>query len=295
MFIRSKGFFILSTIVLCMNLFVFSYAEAIFQCEKSFLLSQELAQKLNKDLYLEKIRGKKALKWVEKQNSRTLKDLSYDPRFQNIRDFALNVYESDKKLIYGHIINDFVYTFRTNKKYKRGIIKRTSLKTYLSGKYKWEEILDVDALAEKEKENWVLVGMNDHSDSNRVLFALSRGGKDAVVLREFDLVQKKFIEDGFNISEAKSSVVWLSKDELVLITDWKTEDSLTDSGYAKFAKILNRGEPLNKATPLLKINKTDMLLYAFQLKSDRGIQVILERRKDYFSAEYFFLRYYRSQ
>ena len=242
------------------------------------------------DLYLEQINGKKARDWVEKQNSRTLKDLSSDPRFQKIRDFALSVYESDKKLIYGRIINNFVYSFITDKKYKRGIIKRTSLEAYLSGKYQWEELLDLDALAETENENWVYSDMIVHSDSNRGLLALSKGGKDAFFLREFDLVQKKFIEDGFNIPESKSDVVWFSKDELILVTDWKTEDSLTDSGYPRFAKILKREEPLNKAVLLLKVKKTDIGIELFQLKSDKGIQVILIAQKDAFSAEYFLLK-----
>ena len=244
----------------------------------------------HKDLYLEQINGKKAKGWVEKQNSRTLKKLSSDSRFQKVKDFALSVYESDKKLIYGQLINNFVYTLITNKKHKRGIIKKTTLETYLSGKYQWEEILDLDALAETENENWVYTKMIIHSDSDRVLLALSRGGKDAVVLREFDLVQKKFIENGFNIPESKSKVAWLSKDELVLATDWKTKDSLTDSGYPRVAKILKRGEPLKKAVPLLKIQKTDRDIRPFQLKSDEGIQVILIAQKDAFSAEYFLLK-----
>ena len=244
----------------------------------------------HKDLYLEKIRGKKAIEWVEKQNSRTLKKLSSDSRFLKIKDFALSVYESDKRLIYGRLINNFIYTFRTNKKYKRGILKRTALEDYLSGKYQWEEILDLDALAEAENENWVYVGMIVHYDSNRVLIKLSRGGKDAVVLREFDLVQKKFIERGFNIPESKSSVVWLSKDEIVLATDWKNEASLTNSGYPRSAKILKRGESLGKAVSLLQAKKTDVGIFPNQLKSDKGIQIILEVRKDAFSREYFLVK-----
>ena len=38
------------------------------------------------------------------------------------------------------------------------------------------------------------------------LIALSRGGADATVVREFDMETRQFVEDGFNLPEAKSSV-----------------------------------------------------------------------------------------
>ena len=288
-----KIFFIF---VISFVLFAFFSSQAFsadtckYYFKKSVENSKEVFRSFfHKDLYLEQIEGKKALKWVKKQNSRTLEKLSSDSRFQKIKDFALNVYASDKRLFYPYIINNFIYNFRTNKKHKRGIIKRTSLETYLSGKYQWEEVLDLDALAKKENENWVYKSMIVNYDSNRILFALSRGGKDAVVLREFDLIQKKFVKDGFNIPEAKTSAEWFSKDELILSTDWKTEDSLTESGYPRVVKILKRGESLSEAVSLLKAKKTDIGLYPFKIKFDKSDQFILLLPKDYLSNEYFFI------
>ena len=282
------------------NIFILSLVFFSFFCSGAFasnckiffenFTSRDKRMSDHKDLYLEQIEGKKAISWVKKQNSRVLEKLSFNPRFLKIKNFALSVYESDKKLFYGTLINDFIYTFRTDKKYKRGIIKRTTLEAYLSGKYQWEEVLDLDALAKTENENWVYDGKIVNFDSNRVLIRLSKGGKDAVVLREFDLTQKKFVEKGFNIPESKSDAGWFSKDELILATDWKNKDSLTDSAYPRTIKILKRGEPLSKAVSLLQAKKTDMAIYSFELKFEKTVQFILIVNKDFFSKEYFLLR-----
>ncbi|MBM0236306.1 hypothetical protein JNW88_02620 [Micromonospora sp. ATA32] len=40
----------------------------------------------------------------------------------------------------------------------------------------------------------------------RCLISLSRGGADAVVVREFDLGRRAFVEDAFTLPEAKGRV-----------------------------------------------------------------------------------------
>lgn len=37
---------------------------------------------------------------------------------------------------------------------------------------------------------------------------LSRGGGDAVVIREYDLIKKEFVENGFTLPEAKGDAPW---------------------------------------------------------------------------------------
>ena len=61
----------------------------------------------------------------------------------------------------------------------------------------------------------------DGSPPTRTLLELSRGGADAVVLREFDMVQKRFVppnEGGFLVPEAKTRVGWQSADVLLIGT-----------------------------------------------------------------------------
>jgi prolyl oligopeptidase len=65
--------------------------------------------------------------------------------------------------------------------------------------------------------------------------SLSRGGADAKVVREFDTVAKRFVDGGFELPEAKTSVDWLDADTLYVGTDFGP-GSLTDSGYPRVIK-----------------------------------------------------------
>ena len=87
----------------------------------------------------------------------------------------------------------------------RGIWRRTFLDEYVKEKPSWETVLDLDALAEAEGENWVWKGASCLAPEYRhCMITLSRGGGDAAVEREFDTVAKTFVEDGFVVPEAKS-------------------------------------------------------------------------------------------
>ena len=68
-------------------------------------------------------------------------------------------------------------------------------------------MLDLDALAKAEHENWVWPARTGlPPDYERALLSLSRGGGDATVVREFDLKTKHFVADGFSLPEAKSEI-----------------------------------------------------------------------------------------
>ena len=68
---------------------------------------------------------------------------------------------------------------------------------------------------------------------------LSRGGSDAVVLREFDLARKAFVGDGYVLPEAKSAASWLDPDTLLLSSAWGGD--VTTSGYARTVRLWRRG------------------------------------------------------
>src|SRR6185295_12342583 len=95
------------------------------------------------------------------------------------------------------------YNFWRDARHVRGIWRRTTLAEYRKAEPAWETVLDLDALAELEKVSWVWKGANWlRPDYDRVLLDLSRGGGDAVVVREFDVPAKRFVPDGFYLPEA---------------------------------------------------------------------------------------------
>ena len=75
---------------------------------------------------------------------------------------------------------------------------------------------------------------------------LSRGGADASVVREFDVAERRFVEDGFYVPEAKTDVGWIDADRIYVGTDFGP-GSLTSSGYPRLVKEWRRGTPLSEA------------------------------------------------
>src|SRR5690606_22383191 len=142
---------------------------------------------------------------------------------------------------------NFVYNFWQDSSHQRGIWRRTPLSEYQKSSPQWETLLDIDALASKEDENWVWKGSSClPPEHQRCLISLSRGGKDAVVIREVHLATKEFVPQGFETPAAKTTAVWVDLDTLLIGTDWGKE-SLTHSGYARTNRVWKRGTPLSKA------------------------------------------------
>ena len=111
----------------------------------------------------------------------------------------------------------------------------------------WDVLIDVDALAAEEDQNWVWGGADViQPECTRALIGLSRGGGDASVVREFDIATRQFVADGFNLPEAKTDIGWEDEDTVLVGTDFG-EGTLTESGYPLLVKRWRRGTPLEDA------------------------------------------------
>lgn len=141
-----------------------------------------------------------------------------------------------------------VYNFWRDAEHTRGLWRRTRLEDYRAGSPVWEILLDLDSLADAEDENWVWRGAHVRSpDHDRALVRLSRGGADAVVIREFDLNTMDFVTDHpFTVPEAKTTVSWIDRDTIFLGTNTGA-GSLTESGYPSRVLRWRRGVPLSEA------------------------------------------------
>ena len=81
---------------------------------------------------------------------------------------------------------------------------------------------------------------DDPGRHDRAILLLSRGGGDAVVLREFDLASREFVAGGFDLPEAKGGAAWLDRDTL-LLSSALGEGMATNSGYARTVRLWRRG------------------------------------------------------
>lgn len=208
--------------------------------------------------WLEDVTGDKQLDWVRAQNKVTRGKLDGDAGFNQLRSDLTVVLDSKDRIPTIRKIGNAVYNFWTDTEHPRGVWRKTSLADYRQAQPKWDVVLDIDALAKAENENWVFKNLNCREPQfDRCLVSLSRGGADAVVLREFDLKTRQFVKDGFNLPESKMNADWIDKDHIFIATNFG-DNSMTDSGYARILKEWQRGTPITAAKTVFEGEKTDI-------------------------------------
>jgi prolyl oligopeptidase len=241
-------------------------------------------------LWLEEVTGEKALAWVKERNAESTAELTKGPEFKELNDRLLKILDSKEKIPYVGKRGEFYYNFWRDEKNKRGLWRRTTLDEYRKAEPKWETVLDLDALAEAEKENWVWHGATWLEPTyDRALVALSRGGADADVVREFDPKTKTFVKDGFFLPEAKSDVVWKDRDALFVGTDFGP-GSLTDSGYPRIVKEWKRGTKLADAKLVYEGQKSDVWIGAAKDHTKGFEREFVVRAITFWESDFFLLR-----
>jgi len=212
--------------------------------------------------WLEGVEDPKALEWVKAQNAKAEAELASTPEFKRLEADLLAIYDSDDKIPGIYKQGEWYYNFWKDKQNPRGLWRRTTLDEYRKPKPQWEVLIDLDALNKAEGENWVWHGANClRPDYARCLVALSRGGADADVTREFDLSTKSWVEGGFFRDEAKGALSWIDRDTVYVYTDFG-EGSLTSSGYPRIVKEWKRGTPLASAAVVYEGKPDDMYIAA---------------------------------
>lgn len=212
--------------------------------------------------WLEEIEGARALAWVREHNARTEAELAATPQFRQLEADIRTILDSDAKIPYVEKIGDFYYNLWKDKDHARGIWRRTTLAEYRKPNPAWETVLDIDALNAAEQETWVWHGAQClKPDNTRCLIALSRGGSDADVTREFDLISKTWVEGGFYRPAAKGGLGWIDADTVYVYTDFG-QGSLTSSGYPRIVKEWKRGTPLEAAKVVYEGKVDDMYIAA---------------------------------
>jgi prolyl oligopeptidase len=208
-------------------------------------------------LWLEEIDGEPAVAWVEAQNAATLTRFG-DARFAADRDMLAAIFDRPDNIPIIARRGSQLFNFWKDAEHPRGLWRATSLDSYRSEQPLWDILLDLDALAAEEAEDWTWSGASTIPGSHdRAIVMLSRGGTDAVVLREFDLASHNFLPGGFYLPEAKSGASWLDRDTL-LLSSALGEGMATSSGYARTVRLWRRGtDPL--AAPVIFATDADRM------------------------------------
>jgi prolyl oligopeptidase len=240
-------------------------------------------------LWLEALQGKAAQAWVKQENQRTAARFAQGKGFQQVETQVLDILNKDSQIPWVAKRGDYYYNFWQDQTNPRGLWRRTTLQEYRKANPVWETVLDIDALGKAEGKDWVFQGSVPLPPEYRYcLLELSPDGGDATEIREFDLVSKAFVKNGFVLPVAKSQASWIDKDTLFVATDFGA-GSMTQSGYARIAKRWRRGTPLSAAQTLYEAQPQDMVVFAYHDHTPGFERSYVGRSLDFYRRETFVL------
>jgi prolyl oligopeptidase len=250
--------------------------------------------------WLEAVEDPKALAWVRAENAKAEAELAATPEFKRLEADIRAILDSDAKIPVVEKIGDHYYNFWKDAQHERGLWRRTTLDEYRKPKPQWETLIDLDALNKAEGENWVWHGADCLRPSSpgapyeRCLVALSRGGADADVTREFDLGSKTWVEDGYFRPEAKGGLAWIDRDNVYVYTDFGAaadgKSSLTESGYPRIVKQWRRGTPMAAAELVYAGKPEDLYIAAIHDDSPGYERDFVSRALAFYNDELYLRR-----
>jgi prolyl oligopeptidase len=236
-------------------------------------------------LWLEEIDTPQVRAWIEARNAETVSALC-DAQFEADKKIVLDILDAADRIPWIRQRATFVYNFWQDAEHRRGLWRRTTLASYRGGNPDWEAMLDIDALAKAEAEDWVWGGCTTLPPEHRHgLVQLSRGGADAAVTREFDLVEKRFVDGGFDLPEAKGGAAWLDADTLLVSSTLGGEEFQTISGYARTVRLHRRGTPFETAPVIFQCDRAEMAAWAARDHGPRHPRTLYTRRIDFVHHE----------
>jgi prolyl oligopeptidase len=240
-------------------------------------------------IWLEEVEGPEALEWVENKNRLSLGILKNQELYKDLFEKNLEILNSRDRIPTPSILGDYIYNFWQDAEHVRGIWRRCTKESYLGGEPRWEILLDIDKMSETDGIQWVFRGATGlYPDYTRFMVSLSRGGGDAVVIREFDPQTRTFPQDGFSLPEAKGGVNWLDGDRLIVASDFG-EGSMTTSGYPRQVKIWERGTPVEKARLVFEGEYTDVGTFGYVLRKAGRQYNIISRAMTFYTSSYHIL------
>lgn len=255
------------------------------------ILMNSNAQSQTEDPYIwmEEVESERSMDWVLNQNKLTADKLSKVPGFDSMKQEYIDSYNDKDKIVYPDVVGDYMYNFWKDEDHVRGLWRRMSYEDYLANKTEWETVLDLDVLSKKDGKKWVFHGTTWLAPKYEVcLLALSDGGTDEDIVREFNVVTKEFVKGGFELPTSKGSVGWINENELIISRKFG-EGSMTTSGYPRIVKRWKRGADIKSATIVTEGPDTLMGIWASSSVIEKERYVFISKSVSFYSHETFLL------
>src|SRR5947199_8792217 len=138
-----------------------------------------MSQEANDDPYrwLEDLAGDEAAGWVRDRNAHSVGTLATGTRFTELQAQLRQVLDAEDRIPFPSWHGGHLYNFWKDGRHPRGLWRCATVEEYRRREPDWQPLLDLDALAEAEGENWVWQGATMlRPAGRRALLSLSRGG-----------------------------------------------------------------------------------------------------------------------
>ncbi len=235
---------------------------------------------------LESLDDSAVIAWVEGQNTRTRGMWQGGARFDALAKRLGQAYLPRERPVIPTRWRDWAYDFWEDEDNPKGLWRRTPWAAWRAREPQWQLLIDLDALGEAEDMSWVCAGIDIlYPDGDRALIQLSDGGADAVVVREFDIERREFVEGGFEIAvEGKHTVSWIDRDTVYVGWD-HGKKTLTRSGYPREVRRWTRGSALAGAPIVFRGEFDDISVEADYDPVEQRHSVV--RSVDFFDSHMF--------
>jgi prolyl oligopeptidase len=251
-----------------------------------FMVIETVPAQSDPYLWLENVDDPKALAFVETLNGKTEARLKALPIYDKIYSKSLEILNSNNRIAAPAIRGEYIYNFWRDKDHVRGIWRRSPKQAYLAGQPVWETLLDIDALSEKDNIKWVYKGAAGlYPDYTRFMVSLSKGGGDAVVIREFDVNTRSFVAGGFEMPEAKGGASYVDDQTLIVSSDFGP-GTMTSSGYSRQVKVWKRGTLIASAKLIFEGAEADVANTGYVVRDGERTHVLIRRSLSFYTHEY---------
>lgn len=218
-------------------------------------------------LWLEDLRSDTALAWAEARTARTRETLGSLPAHDSLLEEIRAARRASRFVPEGDVPPPAVRTGPFANRFRGGVWTRQPVEAFERGEDAWERVLDLDSLSRAEDTRFAFGSVQCLPPEHvRCLLLLTRDGTARTFdLREYDTATGTFVDDGFRLGPAHTSVYWRDANSVYITTH--------PTGRAEHALVWRRGEPLAEAEVFFEADPR-----VAPHRGDQGVK--LERRGD---------------
>jgi prolyl oligopeptidase len=232
--------------------------------------------------WMEEAEGQRALDWARRHTARSIDRLTQDERYKRYFATALDIGQDRNRIpaatpFDGWRYGDQIYDLLADEAHPRGLLRRTSPASFETATPDWNPVLDIDALAGRERRNWQLRQLDCVGPKyRRCIIGLSEGGQDAIVYREYDLENRAFVADGFALPEPMqgATVAWGDEETLFVATRFHGS-ALSPVGFPLSVRRWSRGTTIDGAREVYRGRATSLLVSVRTYVEDGGRNTLI--------------------